>query len=240
MYHLNGAARRLESALRIRPLTQPVKKVARHSARTSEASTLVRANQRRRWHWIMFCLGRSRSTRRPPIRRLRPRLTPSPPVPFPSSLTWADTIRARHPSSTSSQSRSLLERRERLRGGGEERVRYKPLSALSCLKNRSELREGEISVIAPKLIGTTYYFVTHVPCPGSSCWQLFITNHAFTYTCSRVHPKDTSAEVHWKSVIVISDILTNRLYWQFNDNMDFLALKIIGYSEKNLRLWQFG
>ena len=169
MYHLNGAARRLESALRIRPLTQPVKKW--HVIQLEllrRAHLCVRTNAGGDTE-SCFCRGRSRSTRRPPIRRLRPRLTPSPPVPFPSSLTWADTIRARHPSSTSSQSRSLLERRERLRGGGEERVRYKPLSALAYLKNRSELREGEISVIAPKLIGTAYYFVTHVPCPGSSC-----------------------------------------------------------------------
>ena len=157
MYHLNGAARRRESALRIRPLRHHVKKWRVIPPELPRRAHLcVRTNAGGDTE-SCFCRGRSRSTRRPPTRRLRPRprLTPSPPVPFPSSLTWADTIRARHPSSTSSQSRSLLERRERLRWGRASEI-YKPLSALACLKNRSELGEEEISVIAAKLIGTTY------------------------------------------------------------------------------------
>ena len=60
--------------------------------------------------------GRSRSTRRQPTqRRPPPRLTPLPPVPYRSSLMWAATIKARHPSSTSSQSPSLLGLRDRRR-----------------------------------------------------------------------------------------------------------------------------
>ena len=161
---------RVESALRIRPFGDPVKmwRVIQPEL-PRRAHLCVRTLRTNAGGDTESCFyrGRSRSTRRPPTRRLRPRprLTPSLPAPYRSSLTWAATIKARRPSSTTSQSRSLLERRERLRGGGGERVRNNPLSAVAYLRNRPEMREEEKSVIAPILIGTAVNFEIYVPCP---------------------------------------------------------------------------